>query len=95
MWLGRVQDNSERVQQSFLALCHDTYLRVAIGFLGIVGSLGHNRGFLYYDGDFLALCRDRNFVSRQGLRLELGASVATRVPFMSLQSFPKVGPFLS
>ena len=37
---------------SFLALCRNTELRIATGFPGILGSLGHDRGFLYRDKDF-------------------------------------------
>ena len=51
-----------RSLQSFLALCRDKDLHVVIGFLGILGCLGSDRGFLYRDIDFLALCHCRNFV---------------------------------
>ena len=41
-----------RVRQSFLALCLDKDIHVAIGFQGMLGGLGRDRGFLYRDIDF-------------------------------------------
>ena len=54
-------------QQILLALCHDRDLCVVTLFPCMLGGLGQDRGPLYRDKDFLALCRDRNSVSQQGL----------------------------
>ena len=56
-------------RQSFLALCPDRNLCVAMLFLGILGGLGHDKGLLCRERDLSALCDDRNSVLRQGLGL--------------------------
>ena len=66
----RMRLRCARERQSFFALCRDRVLRVVTWFPGMLGGLGHDRGFLCRDRVFFfALCRDRNFVSRQDLGL--------------------------
>ena len=56
-------------QQSFLVLCRDMDLHVATLFPSELGGLGRDKGFLCRNKDRSTLCRDGNFVSRQGLGL--------------------------
>ena len=83
-------DATVRSRQSFWALCRDRVLRVATWFPGQQGGLGRDRGFLYRDRDFLALCHDRNSVSRQGLGMGQ-AWVMKRVSLCRDRVFPRLG----
>ena len=55
---------------------------------GKLGGLGHDRGFLCRDRDFSTLCRDINFVSRQGLGAGPGLGHDKDL-LVSRQGFPK------
>ena len=83
-------DATVRSRQSFWALCRDRVLRVATWFPGQQRGLGRDRGFLYRDRDFLALCHDRNSVSRQGLGMGQ-AWVVKRVSLCRDRVFPRLG----
>ena len=89
------------VRQDLPTLCRDRDLRVATSFPGKLGGWGRDKGFLCHDRNCSALYRNRNSVLRQGLGLS-HAWVVTMVnlcrdngQFVSQQSFPKGGPFLS
>ena len=71
-------------------MCRDRDLHVTKLFPGTLGGLGHDKGLLCCNRDFSALCRDRNSVSRQGLRLgQVWAMI--RVSLCHDRVFPRVG----